>query len=103
MLTPGTSDIEIEERDEVSIQGSDEVKLRVLEVGICGTDREETSGGRAEAPAGEKKLIIGHEMLGEVVEVGEGVTSVKPGELALFTVRRGCGECVSCLNDPSNE
>jgi glucose 1-dehydrogenase len=68
-------------------------------VGICGTDREIARGGRATSPSGEKELIIGHEMLGRVEEVGSNVTSFKKGDLAVVTVRRGCGRCGSCLND----
>jgi threonine dehydrogenase-like Zn-dependent dehydrogenase len=68
----------------------------VLEVGICGTDREEVSGGRADAPIGEKMLVIGHEMLGEVVQVGTGVKHVKPKDLVVIMVRRPCAECEMC-------
>src|SRR5580700_6206496 len=92
-LTPGTSQLDIVEVTEPVVQKDHDVKLKVLEVGICGTDREEASGGRADAPPGDKTLIIGHEMFGQVVEVGKGVTTVKPGDYAVVTVRRGCGKC----------
>lgn len=98
-LIPGTTQISCEERSEPAIQQPDQVKLKVLEVGICGTDREEVSGGRALAPPGEKELIIGHEMLGQVIEVGSKVSSFKAGDLAVITVRRGCDKCISCLQD----
>lgn len=74
----------------------DEVLLRVLRVGICGTDREEISGGRAQAPAGKTELVIGHEMLGRVEQVGAQVSRAKPGDLGVFTVRRGCRQCLPC-------
>ena len=45
---------------------------------------------------GLRRAVIGHEMLGKVVETGAAVTRVKPGDLAVFTVRRGCGECQPC-------
>ncbi|MCH9626518.1 MAG: D-arabitol-phosphate dehydrogenase [Chlamydiales bacterium] len=99
ILTPGTTDVHLADRPDPEIQYPDEVKLRVLEVGVCGTDRDETHAGRAEAPSGANELIIGHEMLGQVVEVGASVKNVKPGDYAVFTVRRGCGECPSCLMD----
>lgn len=95
-ITPGTSTVRLVERPEPTISAPDEIKVRILEVGICGTDREEASGGRAEAPEGADELVIGHEMLGEVVEIGDVVTSVRPGDLAVFTVRRGCGRCLPC-------
>ena len=49
------------------------------------------AGGRALAPEGRTALVIGHEMIGQVVETGKSVTAVKPGDHAVFTVRRGCG------------
>ncbi len=88
--------IHIVDAEEPQIERPDQVKVKVLEVGVCGTDREEAAGGRADAPPGERQLIIGHEMLSEVVEVGPEVTRFKPGDLAAVTVRRGCGKCSSC-------
>jgi threonine dehydrogenase-like Zn-dependent dehydrogenase len=85
------------ERPEPSVAKPDEVKVRIVRVGICGTDREEVSGGRAQAPDGQTELVIGHEMLGQVVSAGSSVTRVKAGDYAVFTVRRGCGECACCL------
>lgn len=100
-LIPGTTTLNLVDRPEPRITEVDEIKLRVLEVGICGTDREEVSGGRALAPEGMKELVIGHEMLGQVLETGEEVTRVKPGDLAVFTVRRGCRACLPCkMNRP---
>src|SRR5450759_569368 len=96
-IVPGTAGSRLVERPEPSITTQDEVKVRMVRVGICGTDREEVSGGRAQAPDGQTELVIGHEMLGQVVSVGSSVTRVKPGDYAVFTVRRGCGECACCV------
>jgi threonine dehydrogenase-like Zn-dependent dehydrogenase len=85
------------DRPEPAITTQDDVKLRVIRVGICGTDRAELAGGRADAPTGQKELVIGHEMLGQVVGVGSSVTRVKMGDFAVFTVRRGCEVCPPCL------
>jgi threonine dehydrogenase-like Zn-dependent dehydrogenase len=98
-IKPGDKGVFTVERPEPQIKAADEVRLRVLRVGICGTDREEAAGGRAQAPRGEDCLVIGHEMLGQVTEVGEAVKRVKPGDYALFTVRRPCGRCLPCLMD----
>lgn len=95
-LLPGTTEVSIQELPEPEIVNPKDVKLKVMQVGICGTDREETSGGRADAPKGEKKLVIGHEMLGKIVECGKDVKSVSVGEFAVVTVRRGCGKCDAC-------
>jgi glucose 1-dehydrogenase len=96
-IVPGTAGSCMVDRPEPSIAAPDEVKIRVIRVGICGTDREEISGGRADAPDGQKELVIGHEMFGQVVGLGSSVTRVKIGDFAIFTVRRGCGQCPSCL------
>ena len=96
-IVPGTAGSRIVDRPEPSITAPDEVKVKVIRVGICGTDRTEVSGGRADAPDGQKELVIGHEMFGQVVEVGTSVTRVKMGDFAVFTVRRGCGQCPPCL------
>ncbi|HLP74038.1 MAG TPA: glucose 1-dehydrogenase [Bacteroidales bacterium] len=95
-ITPGKGDARLIDINEPSISSDNEVKLKVVEVGICGTDREEAEGGRADAPAGESRLVIGHEMLGTVVETGSKVKSVRSGDYALFMVRRPCGKCEPC-------
>lgn len=95
-ITPHTKQIGIIEIEEPKIETPTQVKVKVLDVGICGTDREEVSGGRADAPLNEKQLIIGHEMLGEVVQVGEKVSRFKPKDLVVIMVRRPCSECEMC-------
>lgn len=94
-----TNKLSLQDKPEPTIQADDEVKLKVLEVGICGTDREAIRvHGRAHPPQGETELILGHEMIGEVVEVGKKVTHFKKGDLGIVTVRRGCDKCYSCQN-----
>ncbi len=98
-LTPADKSLHIEDRPEPKIESPNQVMLKVLEVGICGTDREEAEGQRGTPPPGKQSLVIGHEMLGEVVAVGESVTKVKKGDLAVFSVRRGCNACPACNNN----
>ncbi len=95
-VVPGTKTVDIVERPEPQISAPDEIKMKIIRIGICGTDREEAAGGRALAPKGMKDLVLGHEMFGEVVETGKDVTLVKKGDYAVFTVRRGCGQCMPC-------
>lgn len=101
-ITPGTKGVQLVDRPEPSITKPDDIKMHVVHVGICGTDREEVSGGRADAPAGKNQLVIGHEMFGQVVEIGQSVSKVHPGDYAVFTVRRGCGKCLPCLMNRSD-
>ena len=90
VLKPGTQELRLANWPEPVIQKACEVKVKVLRVGICGTDREEAVGGRSEAPPGEKELTLGHEMVGQVTETGRSVTKVKTGDYVVVTVRRGC-------------
>jgi threonine dehydrogenase-like Zn-dependent dehydrogenase len=65
------------------------VLVKILRVGSCGTDREIVEGLFGSAPKGDDYLIIGHENLGRVVEVGQNVpSSLRPGALVVATVRR---------------
>ncbi len=101
-VVPGTKVLELVDRPEPALGADDDVEMRVVRVGICGTDREEAAGGRALAPAGARELVLGHEMLGQVTEVGKAVTRVRPGDYAVFTVRRGCGQCLPCAMNRSD-
>jgi threonine dehydrogenase-like Zn-dependent dehydrogenase len=67
--------------------------LRVLEVGVCGTDREISHGKFGVAPEGRGELVLGHEVLGTVERDGHGFTR---GDLVTATVRRSCGHCLAC-------
>src|SRR3954462_14533447 len=65
------------------------VKVRVLRVGVDGTDREINAGEYGTAPEGDDFLITGHESLGRVVEMGPNVpNTIRPGMLVVATVRR---------------
>ena len=101
-ITPGTTEIALIDRPEPAVGKPTELKLKVLQVGICGTDREEAAGGRVDAPAGNTQLVIGHEMFGQVVETGASVRIAKPGDYGVFMVRRPCGVCVACLEGRSD-
>ena len=75
------------------------VKVRVLNVGVCGTDREIASFQYGfPPPAGSEFLVMGHECLGEVIEAGPEVRDLKPGDLVIPMVRRPCDhpECAAC-------
>jgi threonine dehydrogenase-like Zn-dependent dehydrogenase len=75
---------------------SDQVAVRMLRAGLCATDAEINEGAFGEAPEGEEFLILGHENLGLVEEVGRKVKGFKPGDLVVATVRRPCGMCAPC-------
>lgn len=99
---PGSKVLNIVERQEPQITSPDHVKIKITQIGICGTDREIAHGGRAQAADGFEDLVLGHEMLGLVTEVGSAVTVVKPGDHAVFIVRRDCGLGYPCCENRSD-
>src|SRR5260370_32434893 len=64
------------------------VLVKVLRVGVDGTDKEINAAEYGQAPAGYDFLVTGHESFGRVVEVGSNVHSVAPGDYVVATVRR---------------
>jgi threonine dehydrogenase-like Zn-dependent dehydrogenase len=98
---PADRRLSVIDHPEPSLASSTDVKLRMLDVGICGTDKEIVSFEYGTPPDGSPYLIIGHESLGEVVEAGSAVTRVKVGDLAVPTVRRPCPDptCIACRAD----
>lgn len=92
------SERKLVERDTVApgAPAAHEARFRVRETGICGTDRTLARFSIGRPPAGESKLILGHEALGEVEAVGSGVSGFAPGDLVVPMVRRPCGECSCC-------
>lgn len=64
------------------------VLVEVLRVGACGTDREINNGEYGVAPAGFDFLVLGHENLGRVAEIGENVKELKVGDYVVASVRR---------------
>ncbi len=83
---------------EPQLSGATQVLLRLCEVGLCGTDREIASFEYGDPPSGADHLILGHESLAEVVELGREVRSLKRGDLVVAMVRRPCphAECRAC-------
>jgi threonine dehydrogenase-like Zn-dependent dehydrogenase len=97
-VDPLKRQIGIIDQPEPQITSAGDVKLRMLEAGVCGTDKEICAFEYGTPPAGSSELVIGHESLGEVIEVGTQVTRVKLGDLVVPMVRRPCphDSCVAC-------
>ena len=70
------------------IPGGRGVLVKVLRVGVDGTDKEINAAEYGAAPPGYEFLVIGHEGFGRVEAVGPNVTEVKPGDYVVATVRR---------------
>lgn len=78
------------------------VRVRVVRVGVCGTDREILAGGHGVAPSGRDRLVLGHESFGQVTEVASEGSGFKPGDFVVATVRRGCAACAHCRDGMSD-
>lgn len=95
---PETKEVKLADHPEPSISSGTDVKLRMLEVGVCGTDKEICRFDYGTPPPGSPYLVIGHESLAEVVDLGADVSRVRPGDLVVTSVRRACPHetCVAC-------
>ena len=78
---------------EPTLQGDRSVKVRVLQVGLDGTDKEINAGDYGAPPPGDDYLILGHEGFGVVTEVGEQVDELRPGDYVVSIVRQA-GESI---------
>jgi len=98
---PAARDVRLVDHPEPSLEAADDVKARVLEVGVCGTDREICAFEFGEPPVGRDYLVLGHEGLAEVTEVGKGVARLKPGDLVVPMVRLPCDvpSCAPCRRE----
>ena len=86
---------------DVDLQGPQpgEVMVEIMATGVCHTDAFTLSG---DDPEGAFPAILGHEGAGVVVEVGAGVTSVKPGDHVIPLYTPECRECNFCLHPKTN-
>lgn len=76
-----------------------EVLVKITHTGVCHTDAFTLSG---DDPEGIFPAVLGHEGGGVVVEVGEGVTSVKPGDHVIPLYTAECGKCKFCTSGKTN-
>ncbi|QAU34790.1 S-(hydroxymethyl)glutathione dehydrogenase/class III alcohol dehydrogenase [Janthinobacterium sp. 17J80-10] len=76
-----------------------EVLVKITHTGVCHTDAFTLSG---DDPEGVFPAVLGHEGAGIVVEVGEGVTSVQPGDHVIPLYTAECGECKFCKSGKTN-
>jgi len=100
-VMPAARELGIVNHSEPRIASPTEVKLRMIEAGVCGTDREICAFEYGTPPAAVNHLVIGHESLGEVVQVGAQVSRVKVGDLVVPMVRRPCphDHCAACRSN----
>jgi threonine dehydrogenase-like Zn-dependent dehydrogenase len=98
---PKSREVRLIDEKEPRITTPTQARLRMLDVGVCGTDREICAFEYGTPPRGSDHLVIGHESLGEVAETGSKVTRVRAGDLVIPMVRRPCPHdyCTACRCD----
>lgn len=80
-----------------------EVLMRIIRVGIDGTDRDINEGFYGASPEGCDYLVAAHEALGKIVRIGEKVLDFSENMLVVPTVRRSCPEnCINCRGGESD-
>ena len=77
--------------------GINDVLIRVTKTGICGTDLHIHSWDAWAQKTVPTPLVIGHEFVGEIVEVGSNVSDFHPGELVSGEGHVVCGRCRNCM------
>jgi L-iditol 2-dehydrogenase len=82
-----------------TIQGPDEILIQVKTVGVCGS---EVHGFHGTHPYRIAPVILGHEVAGEVVSVGDAVSDFNPGDRVVVDPQWTCGECRYCRSGQIN-
>ena len=93
--------LELETRSTPEV-GASQVLIRVHTGGICGSDLHYYHHGGFGVVRIKAPMILGHELSGTVVEVGAGVTSVKPGQRVAVNPSLPCGQCEQCKRGQRN-
>jgi threonine dehydrogenase-like Zn-dependent dehydrogenase len=89
----GKGDIRCETVSDPQIQDGGDVVIKVTACAICGSDLHVYDGYTPTMEAGD---VLGHETMGEVVEVGAGVRNLKIGDRVVVPFNIACGECFFC-------
>jgi L-iditol 2-dehydrogenase len=96
----GENDLRIEEVPIPEI-GPGELLIHILSASICGTDIRIIHGNHRMYPPGTVR-IPGHEVVGKIVKVGEGLDSFIVGERVFIAPNTGCGHCEQCVSGNNN-
>lgn len=96
---PEANRIEILDVPEPVLENENEVKVKIKRVGICGSDMHIYHGTN---PLATYPRIVGHEVAGEVVELGSKVTKLAVGDHVVIEPISYCGECYACKSGRPN-
>jgi threonine dehydrogenase-like Zn-dependent dehydrogenase len=91
----GKHDIRCETVPDPELQDGHDAIIKVTACAICGSDLHIFDGMIPQMKSGD---VLGHETMGEVVEVGAGVKNLRPGDRVVVPFTISCGECFFCKN-----
>ena len=97
VILTGIKEMELMETSIPEIKNSDEVKIKLTTIGVCGSDIHYYAEGKIGTQVVQYPFPVGHECSGIIEEVGEKVTNVKVGDLVVVDPSVHCGECDQCL------
>jgi threonine dehydrogenase-like Zn-dependent dehydrogenase len=92
----GNNDVRVDTVPDPTILNPRDAIIKVTSTAICGSDLHIYDGFIPSMVAGD---ILGHEFMGEVVEVGSGVKKVKKGDRVVVPFTISCGSCAFCNRD----
>ncbi len=88
-------DLRIEEQ-KIETPGPGQVQIRIAAGGICGSDLHYFNHGGFGTIRIKEPMVLGHEVSGHIIEVGQGVTDFEVGDLVAVSPSRPCGDCEYC-------
>jgi len=91
----GPGSIKCDTIDDPTIQNPDDIILKVTSTAICGSDLHIYSGGIPQP----RPMVLGHEFMGIIEEVGKGVTHLRPGDRVVVPFPVACGSCFFCNHE----
>ncbi|CAL9370255.1 Glutathione-independent formaldehyde dehydrogenase [Streptomyces sp. enrichment culture] len=91
----GPFEVAVEEVENPRLQHPNDVIVRITSTAICGSDLHMYEGRTAAEPG----IVFGHENMGIVEELGEGVTALKQGDRVVMPFNVACGFCKNCVAD----
>jgi L-iditol 2-dehydrogenase len=98
MMLTAIREIEMREVPDPVIKNPDDVKIKMLVLGICGSDIHYYTTGKIGSQIVQYPFTVGHECAGMVVETGSGVTRVQKGDMIAVEPAMWCGSCDQCLS-----
>src|SRR6187431_3008744 len=92
----GRNDVRVEHVPDPTLINPRDAIVRITSTAICGSDLHLMDGFIPTMKAGD---ILGHEFMGEVMDVGDGVTTLKKGDRVVVPFPIACGQCYFCMHD----